>query len=117
MTDPQPTDLDEARLAKVKARAKELCRLADGSPCTGPETDCDPTNCFVMERADQECKRALTWPDWSAELVRLGGDRYGPRGVIEECGTGPDGKSAWRGYYESGYSPADALAEDASYAE
>lgn len=58
---------------------------------------------------------ARSWEDWSAELVRLGGDRYGPRGVIVECGTGPDGRSAWRQYYDDGYTPARALAEDASY--
>jgi hypothetical protein len=53
-----------------------------------------------------------TWDVWCAELVRLGGDRYGPRGVIVECGA-----DCWRGYYDDGYGPDDALAEDASYAD
>ena len=58
-----------------------------------------------------------SWDEWSAELDRLGGDRYGLRGVIIECGTGPDGRSAWAQYYDDGYTPSSALSEDASYAE
>jgi hypothetical protein len=50
----------------------------------------------------------MDWLAWCAELVELGGDRYGPRGVIEECGSG-----CWQEYFEMGYSPADALSEDA----
>jgi hypothetical protein len=53
----------------------------------------------------------VRFKDWSAELVRLGGDRYGSRGVIIECG-----EDSWRDYYDDGYDPDEALSEDASYA-
>ena len=52
----------------------------------------------------------ITWDEWSAELVELGGDRYGPLGVIEECG-----EECWRIYYDDGYTAKDALDDDASY--
>lgn len=53
----QTTGLDWALLDRIKNRARELCRLADGSPCSGPDTDCDPSNCHAMERADMECRK------------------------------------------------------------
>lgn len=57
MADPNTTGLDWALLDRIKNRARELCRLADGSPCSGPDTDCDPSNCHAMERADMECRK------------------------------------------------------------
>ena len=39
---------------QVRARCHELCKLADGSPCQGPETNCTPDNCFAMEQAARE---------------------------------------------------------------
>lgn len=84
--------------------------LRCGSTCVDPCHD-------LVAQLEGDGANGMTWDEWSAELIRLGGDRYGPRGVIVECGTGPDGQSAWRQYYDDGYSPRAALEEDASYAE
>ena len=54
---------------------------------------------------------STSWEEWKAELVRQAGDRYGPRGAIEECG-----EECWRDYYDSGYTPEEALDEDLNYA-
>lgn len=53
-----------------------------------------------------------SWEDWAAKLVAAVGDRYGPRGALDECG-----EESWRGYYDDGYSAEDAAAEDLSYAD
>ena len=63
-----------------------------------------------MMASDPATTPVREWLAWCAELVSLGGDRYGPRGVVEECGS-----ECWIEYFEIGYSPLDALAEDASY--
>lgn len=39
---------------QIRARCHELCRLPDGSPCTGPESDCTPENCTAMQQAARE---------------------------------------------------------------
>ena len=38
----------------VRARCHELCKLRDGLPCTGPETDCTPETCYAMQQAAKE---------------------------------------------------------------
>jgi hypothetical protein len=60
---------------------------------------------FWRDRAEKAAN--MTWEEWKAELVRLAGDRYGPKGVIEE--TGEDG---WLESFEMGLSPQEALEED-----
>lgn len=54
----------------------------------------------------------MPWDEWAAELDRLAGDAYGPRGAIAECG-----ESGWREMFDHGYSPSDAFEEDRSYWE
>jgi hypothetical protein len=54
----------------------------------------------------------VNWEQWKAELVRLAGDTYGFRGPIEECGEG-----VWWQYFRDGYTPRDALDEDARNAD
>lgn len=55
-------------------------------------------------------QQTMNWEVWSAELVRIAGDAYGPRGPIEECGA-----RAWRIYFDADYSPQQAFDEDQSY--
>lgn len=45
---------DEAQIAEAMRR----CRLADGAACTGPETDCTPANCSVVEAIWREAADA-----------------------------------------------------------
>lgn len=53
----------------------------------------------------------ITFDEWLAELDARGGDRYGAGKVSENTGA-----ECWRGYFDDGYSPQDALDEDWSYA-
>lgn len=53
----------------------------------------------------------ISWEEWKADLVRLAGDIYGEHGPIEACG-----EECWRKYYDSEYSPQNALEEDISCA-
>ena len=56
----------------------------------------------------------MTFEEWCAALNKLAAaepHRYGPDAVAN-CGA-----DAWRGYYDVGATPAQAWAEDGSYAE
>ena len=48
-----------------------------------------------------------TFDDWIKELIQIRKDSL----VVEV----EMAKDAWKEYYEDGYSPAEALSEDASY--
>jgi len=51
----------------------------------------------------------MTFEDWCAQLSVLSAaepHRYGPD-AVESCGA-----EAWRDYFDNGYSPEDAWAED-----
>ena len=68
-----------------------------------------------MSQPDQTRAEAATmsFADWCAALDREGerlDNPYGAGGVVANTGT-----DSWRGYYDMGYSPEDALAEDQSY--
>lgn len=52
----------------------------------------------------------MTIGQWFAELDSLGGDRYGPRGISTETG-----RECWMDYYNDGYTPGDALADDETH--
>jgi len=52
----------------------------------------------------------VSFDDWLAELDRQAGDLYG-RGKCSEN----TGRDCWLCYYDSGYKPEDAIAEDQSY--
>jgi hypothetical protein len=54
---------DEALIAEAERR----CRLADGSACTGPGSDCTPSNCFVVEVVWREAATATFWPPQSPQ--------------------------------------------------
>lgn len=63
------------------------------------------------ETTDRVC--GLSFGEWCKELNLLAAaepERYG-LDAIRLCGA-----AAWIGYFEDGYSPADAWSEDGSYA-
>ena len=61
-------------------------------------------------KVNMKKENALSWKTWKEQLIEVSGKDYGPDGPIGSCG-----EEAWRQYYDSGYSPEDAVAEDKSY--
>jgi hypothetical protein len=59
-------------------------------------------------------KPTALWADWSRVLNRLAAtlypEVYGTMTPVQMCG-----EEAWREYWERGYTPEDAITEDASY--
>lgn len=64
-------------------------------------------------------EQGLTWDEWCLHLDRYheklrmtvpGFEGYGPGSVVNNCGD-----ESWRGYFNDGYSPEDALDEDMTY--
>jgi len=53
----------------------------------------------------------ITFADWLAKLDAVASDTYGPESMSGDTGT-----ECWALYYEMGYDPKDAWAEDQSYA-
>ncbi len=54
---------------------------------------------------------AIPISEWLEELDRIAKDKYGFKFAYSE----QTGEDAWQDYYNSGYTPAEALAEDLSY--
>jgi hypothetical protein len=59
-------------------------------------------------------KEDLTWEEWSEELVKVA-ERIVPGAYGSEGPVKAYGEDAWRGMYNNGYSPYDALHEDMTY--
>jgi hypothetical protein len=56
--------------------------------------------------------QAMPFPRWLAVIDQLKSPIYGDKGIIEQTGA-----ECWRCYYDDGYTPEDALAEDLSHAD
>jgi hypothetical protein len=54
---------------------------------------------------------SITFEQWLAQLDEVARASFGFDGPI----TDDTGAECWRSYYEDGYTPRDALAEDQSY--